>query len=94
MLTSGIAALRATGTTLGTPLYLSNLAGAYVETDEYDDALSCIGEAITTMHRPVIQQRLAETCRAEQLPTWPTDRERRARYIGEWLKTEARYLAS
>jgi hypothetical protein len=26
--------------------------------------------------------------------TWPTDREQRARYIGEWLKTEARYLAS
>jgi hypothetical protein len=25
---------------------------------------------------------------------WPSDRERRARYIGEWLKTEARYLAS
>jgi uncharacterized protein HemY len=25
---------------------------------------------------------------------WPADRERRARYIGEWLKTEARYLAS
>jgi hypothetical protein len=25
---------------------------------------------------------------------WPTDREQRARYIGEWLKTEARYLAS
>jgi predicted ATPase len=49
VLTSGIAALRATGTTLGTPLYLSNLAGAYVETDKYDDALSCIGEAITTM---------------------------------------------
>ena len=24
---------------------------------------------------------------------WPTDRERRARYISEWLKTEARYLA-
>jgi hypothetical protein len=24
---------------------------------------------------------------------WPTDRERRARYIGEWLKTEAHYLA-
>ena len=49
VLTSGIAALRATGTTLGTPLYLSNLAGAYVEADEYDDALSCIGEAITTI---------------------------------------------
>jgi hypothetical protein len=25
---------------------------------------------------------------------WPSDRERRARVIGEWLKTEARYLAS
>ncbi len=24
---------------------------------------------------------------------WPADRELRARYIGEWLKTEARYLA-
>jgi uncharacterized protein HemY len=24
---------------------------------------------------------------------WPADREPRARYIGEWLKTEARYLA-
>jgi hypothetical protein len=24
---------------------------------------------------------------------WPADRERRARYIGEWLKTEAYYLA-
>jgi|HubBroStandDraft_4_1064222.scaffolds.fasta_scaffold1436433_1 uncharacterized protein HemY len=26
--------------------------------------------------------------------TWPADREQRARYIGEWLKTEARYLGS
>jgi hypothetical protein len=25
---------------------------------------------------------------------WPADRERRARYIGIWLATEARYLAS
>ncbi len=25
--------------------------------------------------------------------TWPADRELRARIIGEWLKTEARYLA-
>jgi hypothetical protein len=24
---------------------------------------------------------------------WSTDREQRARYIGGWLKTEARYLA-
>jgi hypothetical protein len=26
--------------------------------------------------------------------TWPGDRERRARIIGEWLQTEARLLAS
>jgi hypothetical protein len=25
---------------------------------------------------------------------WPADRERRARYIDEWLKTEVRYLGS
>ena len=25
--------------------------------------------------------------------TWPMDRERRARIIGDWLRTEARYLA-
>jgi hypothetical protein len=25
---------------------------------------------------------------------WPADRERRAAVIGDWLKTEARYLAS
>ena len=26
--------------------------------------------------------------------TWPTDREQRARIIGEWLQTEARFLAT
>jgi hypothetical protein len=25
--------------------------------------------------------------------TWPADREQRARIIGDWLQTEARYLA-
>ena len=25
--------------------------------------------------------------------TWPVEREQRARIIGEWLQTEARYLA-
>jgi hypothetical protein len=25
--------------------------------------------------------------------TWPNDREQRARIIGDWLQTEARYLA-
>ena len=26
--------------------------------------------------------------------TWPADRDRRARIIGEWLRSEARFLAS
>jgi hypothetical protein len=26
--------------------------------------------------------------------SWPADREQRARIIGEWLQTEARFLAS
>jgi uncharacterized protein HemY len=26
--------------------------------------------------------------------TWPNDREQRARIIGEWLQTEARFLVS
>jgi hypothetical protein len=26
--------------------------------------------------------------------TWPTDREQRARVIGEWLQAEVRFLAS
>ena len=48
-LISGIAGMRATGTTLATPVNLSNLAMAYARTDKYDDARSCIGEAITTV---------------------------------------------
>jgi predicted ATPase len=45
MITSGITALRSTGATVWMPLYLSNLARAYAELGQLDDAWRCIGEA-------------------------------------------------
>jgi hypothetical protein len=45
----GITALRATGATLEMPMYLSNLARAYAELGQINDACRCIGEALTVM---------------------------------------------
>ena len=47
MITSGISALRSTGSTLWMPLFLSYLAKAYSELGQFDDAWRCIDEAIT-----------------------------------------------
>jgi predicted ATPase len=49
MITSGIAALRSTGSTLWLPLYLSYWAKAYAELGRFSDARRCIGEALTTV---------------------------------------------
>ena len=49
MITSGITACRSTGATLWTPLYLSNLASAYAELGQFDDAWRCVGEAMTVV---------------------------------------------
>jgi predicted ATPase len=46
MLTSGFIAIRSTGTTCWMPLYSLNLARAYAELRQFDDAWRCIGEAI------------------------------------------------
>ena len=51
MLTSGCIALRSTGTTSFTPLYLSKLARAYVELGKFDDAWHTINEAMATIER-------------------------------------------
>jgi predicted ATPase len=48
-LTSGITAWRSTGATLYVPLYLSYLARAYADLDQFDDAWRCIGEAMTAV---------------------------------------------
>ena len=50
MITAGITAFRSTGaTTAHVPWYLSNLAMAYAELGQFDDAWRCIGEAMTAM---------------------------------------------
>lgn len=49
MSTTGISALRVTGTTAWTPWYLSSLARAYAELGRFDDARRSITEAVTTM---------------------------------------------
>jgi class 3 adenylate cyclase/predicted ATPase len=46
-ITSGISALRSTGSTLWMPLFLPYLARAYAELGQFDDASRCIDEAIT-----------------------------------------------
>jgi predicted ATPase len=47
MITSGVTALRLTGSTLWMPSHLSYLARAHAELRQFDNAWWCIGEAIT-----------------------------------------------
>jgi predicted ATPase len=49
MITSGIAAWRATGSTVYGSMYLSYLARAYAELGQFDDAWRCVGEAMTAV---------------------------------------------
>jgi class 3 adenylate cyclase/predicted ATPase len=49
MITAGITAWRATGSTVFVPLHISYLARAYAELGQFDDAWRCIGEAMTAI---------------------------------------------
>ncbi len=49
IITAGIIAFRSTGTTVFTPFYLSNLAKAYAELGQFDDAGRCIDEAMAAI---------------------------------------------
>ena len=49
MLASGLAAYRSTGSTNWVPLHLSYLAMAHSELDQFNEAWSCIGEAVRTV---------------------------------------------
>ena len=49
IMTPGISEWRSTGSTLWIPWYLSNLARAYAELGQFDNASHCIGEAMTTV---------------------------------------------
>jgi predicted ATPase len=46
---SGITAWRSTGATLWNPWFLSNLARAYAELDQFDDAWRCVDEAMNAV---------------------------------------------
>jgi uncharacterized protein HemY len=63
----------------------SNLFEQAINSDDADRAAKIIRDALGIESDDVVNY-----CFPKE---WPADRERRARYIGEWLKTEARYLA-
>jgi uncharacterized protein HemY len=65
---------------------MSNLLAEAINCDDPDRAARIIQDALGIESDDVVRY-----CFPTQ---WPADRERRARCIGEWLKTEARYLAS
>jgi predicted ATPase len=49
MITSGVTAWRATGANQHLPLYLAQLAKAYAEVGQFDDAWRCIGDAMAAI---------------------------------------------
>ena len=63
---------------------MSNLLEQAIHTDDGERAAKIIQHALGI-----------ETDEVANYPkTWPADREQRAWIIGEWLQTEARFLAS
>jgi predicted ATPase len=48
-ITSGVTAMRSTGTTMWMPLWLSYLARAHAKLRQFDDAWRCIGDAMTAV---------------------------------------------
>jgi hypothetical protein len=64
---------------------MTNLLKQAITCDDGDQAAKIIQRALG-----IESDDVANYC----LPkNWPADREQRARIIGEWLQTEARYLA-
>jgi uncharacterized protein HemY len=64
---------------------MSNLLQQAIDCDDGDRAAKIIQDALGIESDDVVNY-----CFPKE---WPADREQRAGYIGEWLKTEARYLA-
>ena len=64
---------------------MTNLLQQAIDCDDGDRAAKIIQDALGIESDDVVNY-----CFPEE---WPADREQRARYIGEWPKTEARYLA-
>jgi uncharacterized protein HemY len=65
---------------------MTNLLQQAINCDDSDRAARIIQDALGIESDDVVNYCFPKN--------WPEDRKRRARIIGEWLKTEARYLAS
>jgi hypothetical protein len=64
---------------------MTNLLAQAIDCDDADRAAKMIRDVLGIEIDDVVNY-----CFPKE---WPADRERRARYIGEWLKTESRYRA-
>jgi uncharacterized protein HemY len=65
---------------------MANLIEQAIACDDGDRAARMIQEALDIESDEVANYVFPKS--------WPADREQRARIIGEWLQTEARFLAS
>jgi hypothetical protein len=63
---------------------MTNLLEQAINFDDGDRAARIIQDALGTVSDDVVNYSFPKE--------WPSDRERRARIIGEWLQTEARFL--
>ncbi len=64
---------------------MSNLLERAINCDDGDRAAKIIQDALGIESVDIANYVFPKT--------WPADREQRARIIGEWLQTEARFLA-
>jgi hypothetical protein len=64
---------------------MANLLDRAIGSDDPDEATKIIQSALGIESADVANYVFPKR--------WPSDREHRARIIGEWLQTEARYLA-
>jgi hypothetical protein len=65
---------------------MRNLLEQAIECDDGDNAAQLIRDALGIVSDDVANYVFPKT--------WPTDREGRARIIGEWLRAEARFLVA
>ena len=65
---------------------MTNLLEQAINSNDGDQAAKLIQEALGIQSDDVVNYVFPKA--------WPSDREQRARIIGEWLQTEAPFLAS
>ena len=65
---------------------MTNLLEQAINSNDGDHAAKLIQSALGIQGDDVVNYVFPKT--------WPSDREQRARIMGEWLQTEARFLAS